>query len=193
MDPCSNVQSFCLRLPPITKTLNKTLIFVLSRAFLRRVLICNHARNSKRWWYFLTWTQNQRSTCSVMITFDRYHSKSTFLLRHHRHHSIPVLQGMRKWNRWSDVKRYAEPEKEFGKEKNAGCSRRVVLGLNGRNLTLKWELKLKNHELILFESKSLNSAAGCGAPCMCVNLDGWNPKWLWTPGIPSLKFHCACW
>lgn len=52
------------------------------------------------------------------------------------------------------------------------------IGLKESNLTLKWEQKLKSHELILFESKSLNSAACSGACWVCANLNGSDPKWL---------------
>ena len=63
-----------IKLSPITKSLRKTPIFVLSRASLRSVLIC--ARSSKRRVCFLTYTQDQRSMCSMTITFDRYHFQS---------------------------------------------------------------------------------------------------------------------
>lgn len=61
---------FFIKLSPITKSLRKTPIFVLSRASLRRALICNHARSSKRQVCFLTYTQDQRSMCSMTITLD---------------------------------------------------------------------------------------------------------------------------
>lgn len=80
-------------------------------------------------------------------------------------------------------KKYADPKKKFGK----GRKMLVVLGeapfvekigLKESNLTLKWEWKLKNRELILFESESLNSAACSGACGVCVSLNGSDPKWL---------------
>lgn len=103
---------------------------------------------------------------------------------------IQVLLGMRKWNTWSDWKNTRIPRRSLKKKrkKNAGCIRGAPfvekIGLKESNLTLKWELKLKSHELILFESKSLNSAACSGACWVCVNLNGSNPKWLWLPQVP---------
>ena len=104
-----------IKLSPIIKSLRKTPIFVLSRASLRRVLIC--ARNSKRRVCFLTYTQDQRSMCSMTITFDRYHFHSISVSGASQRALSTFLLEKSKQNRLSDSKRYVESRKEFGKEK----------------------------------------------------------------------------
>lgn len=70
MDPSSCAQSFLSSYLLSQSLFLKTPIFVLSRASLRKALICNRAISSKSQVCFLTYTQDQRSMCSMTITLD---------------------------------------------------------------------------------------------------------------------------
>lgn len=106
-----------IKLSPITNSLHITPIFVLSRASLRRALICNRARTSKRQVCFLTYTQDQRSMCSMIITFERCHLQSISDSRASQRALSTFLLEKRKQTDDQTQKDMWSPERSLGKKR----------------------------------------------------------------------------